>query len=102
MHFRAQMELDKLQTAPLTLRGPTTTREWSRWFVMSACWPSLITLKGMHGALDPTAYRGRRHTRDGAVVRMSPGESALARPGDKYVVSRSQPVFAGWLRETRR
>ena len=29
-------------------------------------------------------------------------ESALAEPGDKYVVSRSQPVFAGWLHETRR
>ena len=54
MHFLVQMELDKLQpcsiyasTAPLTLRGPTTTREWSRWFVMSSCWPSLTTLKGM-------------------------------------------------------
>ena len=56
-----------------------------------------------YGVLDLTAYRGRRrHTRDAAEVRMSPGESALAGPGDKYVVSRSQPVFAGWLRETRR
>ena len=33
--------------SPSHLRGPTTTREWSRWFVMSACWPSLTTLKGM-------------------------------------------------------
>ena len=53
-----------------------------------------------YGVLDLTADRGRRrHTRDAAEARMSPGESALAGPGDKYVVSRSQPVFrAGYAR----
>ena len=63
MHFPVQMELDKLQTDPLTLRGPTTTRELPCWFVMSACWPSLTTLKGM-ACRSPQQTEDERGTRE--------------------------------------
>jgi len=77
MYFPVQMELDKLQRAPLTLRGPTTTRELPCWFVMSACWPSFTTLKGMARWSPQQIDPGRkRYTGDAAGADESRSESA--------------------------
>ena len=76
MHFPAQMELEKLQTAPSSHFSRSNDNSRVALLVCDERLLLFLNYLEGHGALEPTADQGRkRHTRDAVEVWMSPGES---------------------------